>query len=243
MVSVVIPAFDEAGTIGASVAAAVRHQQVDEVIVVDDGSSDGTAEVAAAAGARVIRLEKNGGKAQALDAGVRAARHNVILFLDADVTGHTDDTLSRIMQPVIDRRYEMYVGIHERSTLWLNRLLHFFPIISGERAITRRLWESVPTVHKNGFQIEIAMNYSAKRFDRGMGFELIGGTVHHTKEQKYGFRVGFWRRQVMMADVVSISIRLYVFGAITRYVKGLRGGGRSLRVERRSVVRTGKSVR
>lgn len=220
MVSVVIPAFDEAETVGLSVSAALRHPQVDDVIVVDDGSRDGTADVAEQAGARVVRLAQNSGKAEALAAGVRAARHNVILFLDADVTGHTNETLSAIMQPVLDRRYEMYVGVHARSTVWLNELLHFFPIIGGERALTRQLWDSVPPLHKVGFQIEIAMNYSSKLFARGMGFELIRGTAHHTKEQKYGVVVGLWRRLRMVADVVSISFRLYVLGSLRRIAAG-----------------------
>ena len=228
MVSVVIPAFDEATTVGASVSAARRHPQVDEVIVVDDGSTDGTGEVASRAGARVVRLERNRGKAAALGAGVRAARQDVIMFLDADVTGHTDATLSRIMQPVIDGQYEMYVGVRERSTVLLNRLIHFFPIIGGERALTRELWESVPAVQKNGFQIEIAMNYSSKLFTRGMGFELIGGTGHHTKEQKYGFCVGAWRRYCMIVDIVSISFRLYVFGGFVRVIKRVVGRGPAL---------------
>lgn len=223
MVSVVIPAFDEATTVGASVAAARRHPQVDEVIVVDDGSTDDTGQVATRAGARVVRLERNRGKAAALGVGVRAARQDVIMFLDADVTGHTDATLTRIMQPVIDGRFEMYVGVRQRRTVLLNRLMHFFPIIGGERALTRELWEAVPAVQKNGFQIEIAMNHSSKQFARGMGFELIGGTGHHTKEQKYGFCVGAWRRYCMIADIVSISFRLYVFGALTRFVKRVVG--------------------
>ncbi len=216
MVSVIIPAFNEAKTVALAVAEARRHPVVDEVIVVDDGSADETAAEAAAAGARVLRLARNGGKASALEAGVRAARHHVLLFLDADVTGHSDDAFSRIVQPVLEGRFEMYVGIHTRRTLWLNDLLYFFPIISGERALTRRLWDAVPLQHKTRFQIEIALNHAAKRFERGMGFELIPGTAHHTKEEKYGFWVGFWRRQRMVADVLAISLRLYVFDTLRR---------------------------
>src|SRR5690606_11052888 len=116
--------------------------------------------------------------ATALDVGVRAARQDVLLFLDADVTGHTHATVTRIAQPVLDGRVEMFVGIHARRTLWLNRLLHVFPIIGGDRALTRRLWDAVPAGHKRGFEIEIAMNHTAKRFRRGMGFALIAGLTH-----------------------------------------------------------------
>ena len=216
MVSVVIPAFDEADTVGSVVAAARGHPDIAEVIVVDDGSSDDTAQVAAGAGARVLRLEHNGGKAGALDAGVRAAKHDVILFLDADVTGYTRETLSRIMQPVIDGRFDMYVGIRARSTVWLNRLLRFFPIIGGERAVTRRLWDAVPDCQKKRFEIEIALNYAAKRFGGGMGFELVHGTIHRPKERKYGLLRGLARRMRMVADILAISFRLYVLGGVAR---------------------------
>lgn len=228
MVSVIIPAFEEEATVGRSVAAALRHPDVAEVIVVDDGSTDGTAEAAAAAGARLVRLDRNVGKAAALDAGVRAAKHDVLLFLDADVTGYTDQTLSRIMQPVIDGRFEMYVGVRARRTIWLNRLLRLSPIIGGERALTRRLWEAVPQEHKNGFQIEIALNYTAKRFDKGMGFELIPGTFHKIKEKKYGILPGLARRVWMMMDIVTISFRLYILGAINRSATGMLQRMRSL---------------
>lgn len=223
MVSVIIPAFDEAATIAQKVAEVVDHPLVHEVIVVDDGSTDTTAMLAAAAGARVIRHAENRGKAFALDAGVAAASGEYLLFLDADVTGYTHAALSRIIEPVVSGRYEMFVGIRARRTIWLNRALHFFPILGGERALTRELWQSVPHDHKQGFQIEITMNYCAKWTGKGMGFALIRGTAHRTKEKKYGLLLGLVRRAGMIRDVVAISFRLYIVGFFVRLANKLRG--------------------
>ncbi|MGK2924140.1 MAG: hypothetical protein ACSLE2_00820, partial [Lysobacterales bacterium] len=118
-------------------------------------------------------------------------------------------------------------GIRARRTYWLNRTLHFFPIIGGERALTRELWASVPKSHKQGFQIEVAMNYCAKTAGRGMGFALIPGTRHHTKERKYGLVIGLYRRAGMIGDVVAISVRLYILGYFARLGKRVRSSVRA----------------
>src|SRR5215469_13497857 len=99
-VAVIIPAWNEAGQIGATVRAASTLNGVDVVVVVDDGSADETADLAAAAGAHVIRHARNRGKAGAMETGAQAVqliesvagsptedgrgpRH--LLFLDADL--------------------------------------------------------------------------------------------------------------------------------------------------------------
>lgn len=84
-VTVVVPAFNEAARIGATVAAAGRIPSVAEVWVVDDGSADGTAEAARRAGARVWRLPRNVGKGAALASGLAKAATDVIVTVDADV--------------------------------------------------------------------------------------------------------------------------------------------------------------
>jgi glycosyltransferase involved in cell wall biosynthesis len=80
----VIPARDEAAAIADVVRECFAHARVDEVIVVDDGSDDDTAERAVHAGARVVALPTRRGKGEALRTGAAAARGDVLVFLDGD---------------------------------------------------------------------------------------------------------------------------------------------------------------
>jgi len=89
-VSIIIPAFNEHLAVGSVVREVLdtleANQIPGEVIVVDDGSSDGTGEVAYRAGARVMRHRSNRGYGSALKTGIMAATHNQILITDADGT-------------------------------------------------------------------------------------------------------------------------------------------------------------
>jgi glycosyltransferase involved in cell wall biosynthesis len=214
MVSVVMAAYNEAETVGQAVADVVGHPLVDEVIVVDDGSTDETSQRAAGAGARVLRLGQNAGKAAALDAGVAQARGDVLLFLDADVTGLTHEAITQIVRPVASGDVDMHVGLRARKTLWLNRWLRVFPIIGGERALTRRIWGLVPERHKRGYRIEVALNHTAKRYGRGMSFDLVTGVTHRTKESKFGWRRGLLRRLDMIGQVIAVTWSLYIVGGL-----------------------------
>lgn len=86
--SVVIPAYDEAVRVGPSLRRAAAYLGgrgvAHELLVVDDGSRDGTAEVAAAAGARVLRHDRNRGKGAAVRTGVLASTGARVLLADAD---------------------------------------------------------------------------------------------------------------------------------------------------------------
>ena len=209
MVSAIIPAYDECRTIGAVIAPLLGHPLIDEVIVVDDGSSDGTAAEARAAGATVITLAGNGGKASAMARGVRAAKNEILFFSDADVVGLTRDMITRVVEPVASGRYGMFVGIRGRKTYWANRLLHFTPVLGGERALTRTLWNHVPRTYKKNFQIEIALNFFAKHTGQRMGITVLHGLGQVIKEKKRGLWMGLWQRMRMIGDILLVSLRIY----------------------------------
>jgi glycosyltransferase involved in cell wall biosynthesis len=83
-VSVVVPAFNEEAGVGEVIRGLTRALPAVEIIVVDDASTDNTAATAEAAGARVIRHEKNRGYGAALKTGTRATSRDCVLFCDAD---------------------------------------------------------------------------------------------------------------------------------------------------------------
>ena len=106
-ISIIIPVWNEAETIGGLVRQLRRLAGESDLIVVDDCSSDGTAEIAAEIGARVIRQPYHMGNGAAVKAGVRAARGAVLVFMDGDGQ-HDPGDISELIRHSID--YDMVVG-------------------------------------------------------------------------------------------------------------------------------------
>ena len=110
-VSVVIPALNEAESIGV-VVGSMPWGEIDECIVVDNGSSDGTGAVAASAGAKVVKAAR--GYGSAMMAGVEAARGEVLVFMDGD--GADDITeFERIAGPVVRGEADFVIGSRIRG--------------------------------------------------------------------------------------------------------------------------------
>ncbi len=113
-VSVCLPARDEAETVGTIVERIAPLAVVDEVVVVDDGSTDATARLAAAAGATVVPSGGTG-KGAALWTAVQAAKGDLLVFCDADLVGFDPAFVERLVAPLLgDERIGFVKGRYER---------------------------------------------------------------------------------------------------------------------------------
>ena len=103
MITVIIPVLNESPTVSSVIEFARSAPGVTEVIVVDDGSIDGTPELAKEAGARVVTSTLMG-KGASMEDGVWAAQNDVLVYLDGDLTGLHDDLITRLTDPILQNK-------------------------------------------------------------------------------------------------------------------------------------------
>ena len=203
-IDVVMPARDEAPTVAANVAAARGCQHVREVIVVDDGSTDGTADLAAAAGAKVVRRDgSSGSKAHAMRAGVDASDAGAILFVDADCTGLTSAHLDAIVQPFVDGEATMSIGAFDYGWFW-NPMVVRWPPLSGERIIPRWVFDAIPKEKLDGYTIEVRINEVIAEGHHPTTVRTMKGVSHRTKRDKHGTVEGYRRTYWMYRELLRM---------------------------------------
>ena len=191
----VVAARNEAETVASVVEVCRSCSFVREVIVVDDGSTDATAELAAAAGAKVVRRDvgdgRGGSKAHAMEAGVAASDAPWILFVDADLVGVEPRHLDAICRPAVEGRAAMSLGTFDYG-FW-NWLVLRLPPTTGERIIPRWVFDAIPPYKRDGYTIEIMINEVVCEGRLPIVARVMDGVTHRTKREKFGPLEG-WRR-------------------------------------------------
>ena len=185
-VAVIVPAYNEEDTVGSVVEVIKKVSFVDEIIVVNDGSSDNTAEEALKAGARVITHENNKGKGEALLTGYNSVKCDIIAFIDADIHNLTSKKVEAMIKPILLGNAEITKTKFSRESGRVTELTakpllnYFFPEISFEQPLSGQFAAKKEALKKINF------------------------------EKDYGVDVGI----VIDADVLDISILEVDIGAI-----------------------------
>src|SRR5438552_857811 len=222
VIDVVVPARNEAPTVGAVVEACLGCVYARQVIVVDDGSTDGTGDLAAAAGAKVVHREPPdaGSKAHAMEAGVAATDADAILFVDGDCLNLTSAHLDEICRPFVEGRAVMSLGTFDYG-FW-NWLVLRSPPTTGERVIPRWVFDAIPPEKLDGFTIEYVINEVVAEGRLPTTARVMRGVTHRTKRDKFGRLEGYKQTVQMFWDIAKLPLnglirwRTYWF-----YLRGL----------------------
>src|SRR5690554_4561612 len=168
-IGVVIPAYNEAARIGHTINSLENLPYIDNILVVDDGSNDNTAYIAASAGANVLSLPKNMGKAYAMKKGYEVMQTHILVFLDGDITEGADEII-KLIKPICEGKAESVIARFPQSGkggfgivralatkgLYLLTGKNLTSVLSGQRAILRNAINESFFNYK-GFGIEFGL--------------------------------------------------------------------------------------
>ena len=203
-VTAVIPAYNEEQTIADVVKCVKSIDKIQKVIVVSDGSTDSTAEIARECGADVIELDENVGKGGAIRAGINECGTEIILFLDADLIGLTEKHVLDLIEPVIDNEADMTIGIFKKGRMVTDLAQKVTPYLSGQRAIKKSIVDKIPNIDITRYGVEVALTKYVDKFNVRVQEVDLPDMTHVTKEEKLGIIRGVHARLKMYWDIVKI---------------------------------------
>jgi hypothetical protein len=232
LTAAVVPAYNEAGRIGAVLEAIAKAHHVQEIIVVTDGCADNTADEARAVAERfaaefaanaargvgcrelrVFELKHNIGKGGAMTYGALRTEAEVLLFLDADLIGLETQQVDDLLAPMIveepAQRADMTLGLFGavRGGIfgwWLGVCHRQMAALTGQRAIRREVFLAVPGLTNSRFGIETAITRYVKYvWKLKVSNVPLHGVTHPVKEEKIGVLKGFRHRLNMYGEIAA----------------------------------------
>ncbi|HOJ77515.1 MAG TPA: glycosyltransferase family 2 protein [Bacillota bacterium] len=216
IVTILIPAYNEASTIKDTVLAVKNIKKIDQVIVINDCSSDDTAKLAEEAGAEVISLETNLGKGGALNYGLNYAKGNIIGLLDGDL-GKTAIDVEKLLDPVLTDKADMTIGrfppakkrggfglvteLAKRGIRWYTGLEVNSPL-SGQRVIRKTVLDRIGPF-ESGFGVEVGLTIDV--FRNGFRVKEIPVQMSHAETGRD--LAGFIHRGKQFIDVLKVLLK------------------------------------
>ncbi len=204
-VSCIICAYNEEPRIAAVLAAATAHHVLDEVIIVDDASTDNTIDVVERfPTVKLIALPKNGGKSKAMVHGLNAATNELVMLLDADLANLTEHDISALAEPVLAGEADVSISLR-KNALGIHHAIGL-DFTSGERVLPKSLLADVlHEIHKlPKFGIESYMNKLIIARRMRLAVVKWPEVTHMRKTEKHGFVKGTLGDLTMTLDVLRV---------------------------------------
>ena len=194
-VTAIVSVFNEQRTVREVVISLINSKLVDEVIVINDGSTDKTAQtlknLLKSYKFDYLEFEKNKGKSYAMASGVEMSKGEIIVFVDADIIGLESRHIEKLLIPLITDNADMIIGqpYPDESKKKID-LLKPLELLAGERVVYKQ--DIMPIVKKmktTKYGVETLMNLHYKSQNKRIKIEYLWGLTHLKKFQKDGLQV------------------------------------------------------
>jgi glycosyltransferase involved in cell wall biosynthesis len=210
-VAVIVPAWNEERDIQNVLDTLGPIEWLDQVVVVDDGSSDRTPRVAQGCAENyprmsLLELKENRGKGFAMLEGVRALSNEIenVVFLDADLIGLTEEHLRVLIEPVQTLDCDMSVAIFKQGFWRTDISQKFAPNLNGQRCLSvPAAREALLPLSSSGYGVEIGLTLYARRNKWRIQYVDWPGMTHDIKEHKLGRWEGYRVRAMMYRQILS----------------------------------------
>lgn len=188
-VSIIICAYNEANTIAGVIESVLKINLHDELIVVNDGSTDISGSIIQDLNQKnrfkYINLPKNKGKSFAMYKGIISARNDILLFMDADISAIREDHLKSLITPILNNQADMILG--QPSETLIDYGTNPFKSFTGERCLRKSdIRPVLDKIKDQRFGVETFLNLYYQSKGKRVKNIMLAGLIHPTKYSKTG---------------------------------------------------------
>jgi len=221
-VSAVVCAYNEEKTIRNVLVTIATSEVFDEIIVVNDGSSDSTGHIIKTLkwlNIKDIHLHENKGKGYAMALGIENSTSDIIVFCDADLSELKVEHLRQLVQPIIENEVDMVLG-RVSETLKNNKTNHFYPkalswnnmfkSFTGERTLYKKdILPILDEIKTSKFGVETLINLHYQSHKKKVKYVLLKDLIHPTKFEKINQSQALKELSIEGCQIVSTAFNNY----------------------------------
>ncbi|MFW6048982.1 MAG: glycosyltransferase family 2 protein [Candidatus Bipolaricaulota bacterium] len=206
--SAIVPAYNEDSRIVSVLESLDKSKLVDEIVVVNDGSTDKTRKTVEDCGVDVnlLNLHKNTGKSNALARGIEIAGHSTLIFVDADLLGLKPEHVDKMLSTYGNGNWDMVIGVFHKGRLNTDLSQKISPHLSGQRVLSVELWNQLDKTQAEEFGVEMALTKLSLKKNLETTKVKLTGVTHVMKEEKRGFKDGIKSRLKMYGNIIKTTL-------------------------------------
>jgi len=208
----IICVYNEQDTVENVIISTSKEQFINEIVIVNDGSSDNSRNIIEKLkkeyNLNVIHFDKNKGKGCAMAVGVENAKHDIVIFIDADQTSIKPNYTSELILPLVNDDYGMVLGYSTVNIL--TKDINPLKILTGERALFKKdILPIIDKIKESRFGVETLLYFYYISIEKSIKFIVLPELKHRDKYKKASFNEATSNYIGEGWEIISTAVKNY----------------------------------